>query len=142
MIANPAQRPLHFGTAGFGVRTVAYLVDALLLSLVGGAFPFLLIGGSPQPNGAAAGTSGLVALIYFAVFWSHLGGGRTLGMRLLRLRVVRTDMSPLSPGRAVIRFLGLWISFLVCFVGVLWVAFDSRHQGWHDKIADSVVIRN
>ncbi|MDQ6691930.1 MAG: RDD family protein, partial [Candidatus Dormibacteraeota bacterium] len=101
-----------------------------------------LIGGSPQPNGAAAGTSGLVALIYFAVFWSHLGGGRTVGMRLLRLRVVRTDMSPLSPGRAVIRFLGLWVSFLVCFAGVLWVAVDSRHQGWHDKMADSLVIRN
>jgi uncharacterized RDD family membrane protein YckC len=26
-------------------------------------------------------------------------------------------------------------------VGVIWVAFDSRHQGWHDKIARTLVVR-
>jgi uncharacterized RDD family membrane protein YckC len=30
---------------------------------------------------------------------------------------------------------------LVFFLGFIWVAFDKRKQGWHDKIAGTVVIR-
>jgi uncharacterized RDD family membrane protein YckC len=30
---------------------------------------------------------------------------------------------------------------LPLFIGILWVAFDSRKQGWHDKIAGTVVVR-
>jgi uncharacterized RDD family membrane protein YckC len=74
---------------------MAYLVDAFLLSLVGGAFPFLVITGNSEQivNGqrvtTGAGGSILVSLIYFVLFWSRWGGGRTLGMRLLKLRVIR-----------------------------------------------------
>jgi len=133
--------------AGFWIRTLAYLVDAFLLSLVGGAFPFLVITSTTERivNGqrvtTGAGGSILVSLIYFVIFWSHLGGGRTLGMRLLGLRVIREDGSELRVVGAFIRWLGLWLSFVVCFIGVIWVAFDSRHQGWHDKIAKTLVVR-
>jgi uncharacterized RDD family membrane protein YckC len=27
-------------------------------------------------------------------------------------------------------------------MGLLWVAFDPRKQGWHDKLAGTVVIRS
>jgi uncharacterized RDD family membrane protein YckC len=27
------------------------------------------------------------------------------------------------------------------FAGIIWVAFDRRKQGWHDKLADTVVVR-
>ncbi|TME18926.1 MAG: RDD family protein [Chloroflexi bacterium] len=30
---------------------------------------------------------------------------------------------------------------LVCFLGVIWVAIDSRHQGWHDKLVNTYVVR-
>ena len=140
--------PPQLAPAGFFIRTVAYLVDAFLLSLVGGAFPYLVITNTSEQivNGqrvtTGAGGSVLVSLIYFLIFWSHLGGGRTLGMRLLRLRVIREDGSELRVVGAFIRWLGLWLSFVVCFVGVIWVAFDSRHQGWHDKIAKTLVVRS
>jgi uncharacterized RDD family membrane protein YckC len=29
-----------------------------------------------------------------------------------------------------------------CFLGMLWVAFDARKQGWHDKLAGTVVIKD
>jgi uncharacterized RDD family membrane protein YckC len=140
--------PSQLAPAGFFVRTWAYLIDAFLLSLVGGAFPFLVIANNNEQiaNGqrvtTGAGGSVLVSLIYFLIFWSHLGGGRTLGMRLLRLRVIREDGSELGVSGAFIRWLGLWLSFAVCFVGVIWVAFDSHHQGWHDKIAKTLVVRS
>jgi uncharacterized RDD family membrane protein YckC len=141
--------PSQLAPAGFFIRTVAYLVDAFLLSLVGGAFPYLVMTSptsAPVTNGqhltTSAGGSILVSLIYFLIFWSHLGGGRTLGMRLLRLRVIREDGSQLGLVGAAIRWLGLWLSFVVCFIGVIWVAFDSRHQGWHDKIAKTLVVHS
>jgi uncharacterized RDD family membrane protein YckC len=141
--------PSHLAPAGFWIRTVAYLVDAFLLSLIGGAFPYLVITntsgvqvGNGQHLSTSAGGSILISLIYFVIFWSHFGGGRTLGMRLLRLRVIREDGSELGVVDAAIRWLGLWLSFVICFIGVIWVAFDSRHQGWHDKIARTLVVRN
>jgi len=125
-------------TAGFGIRTIAYLLDALILSFCGGAFPYLVIAtynGGPSGNtGQQATTSAsgslLISLVYFVFFWSRLGGGRTLGMRLFRLRVVQEE-----------DMVGLWLSFACCLLGVIWVAFDSRHQGWHDKIARTLVVR-
>ena len=142
----PAHPP---ATAGFGVRTLAYLVDALLLSFVGGAFPYLVINtatSAPSGNpGQQVTTSGggslLVSLIYFVLFWSSFGGGRTLGMRLFGLKVVREeDLGQMGVLSAFVRWIGLWLSFALCFVGVIWVAFDSRHQGWHDKIARTLVL--
>jgi len=133
--------------AGFGIRTLAYLVDALLLSLVGGAFPYLVISSSSTAGpGQQAATSGggsiLVSLIYFVLFWSTIGGGRTLGMRLFGLRVVmEQDLAPPGVMSALLRWIGLWVSFGLCFIGVIWVAFDPRHQGWHDKIAKTLVVR-
>jgi uncharacterized RDD family membrane protein YckC len=61
---------------------------------------------------------------------------------VLGLRVVdATTGQPISFGKAAIRWLGLFISFLVCLIGVIWVAFDARKQGWMDKIAGTVVVR-
>lgn len=38
------------------------------------------------------------------------------------------------------RVLGYYISFLALFLGFLWVLVDDRRQGWHDKIADTIVV--
>lgn len=42
----------------------------------------------------------------------------------------------------VIRYLGYYLSALPLGLGFLWVAFDARKQGWHDKLAGTVVIRS
>jgi uncharacterized RDD family membrane protein YckC len=66
----------------------------------------------------STGGSILVSLVYFVIFWSRFGGGRTLGMRLLGLKVIQEkDGATPEVGIALIRRLGLWLSFAVCFVG-------------------------
>lgn len=48
---------------------------------------------------------------------------------------------PASIIRYIIRILGLYISAIPLGLGIFWVAFDKRKQGWHDKLANTVVVR-
>jgi uncharacterized RDD family membrane protein YckC len=44
-------------------------------------------------------------------------------------------------GLAFLRWVGYIISAVVLYLGFVWIAFDAKKQGWHDKIAGTVVIR-
>jgi len=43
--------------------------------------------------------------------------------------------------RGLLRYVGFIIAAIPLLIGLIWAAFDSRKQGWHDKIAGTVVIR-
>lgn len=66
----------------------------------------------------------------------------TPGKMAIAARVVdaRTGGNP-TLNQLVIRALGYFLSTLVFGLGFVWVAFDLRKQGWHDKLANTVVIR-
>ena len=136
--AVPVTAELDRPKAGFWVRTGAYLIDAILLGLVSAVLGSL-VGG----NGTTTVNTinFVLGLVYFVYFWSEAGNGQTLGMRALHLQVVRTDGSPLALQNALIRYVGLIVSFLAILIGVIWVAFDSQKQGWHDKIAGTYVVK-
>jgi uncharacterized RDD family membrane protein YckC len=59
----------------------------------------------------------------------------------MKLRVVKTDGSELTLTDTFLRYVGLILSFLCLFIGVIWVAFDANKQGWHDKIASTYVVK-
>ena len=125
--------------AGFWIRTFAYLIDGIGIGIVSGIIGSIIA--SDATGTTANGISFLLGLAYFCYFWSSNGGGQTLGMRVLDLKVVRTDGSALTLTQALIRYVGLFVSFLVLAIGVIWVAFDPNKQGWHDKIAGTYVVR-
>ena len=91
--------------------------------------PYLMVG---------AGLSVLVALAvlcYVSVLWQG-----SPGQRLLGLKVVDPAGRPPGWGRWVARFVALTFSFGYLLLGVLWIAFDRLHQGWHDKLAGTFVV--
>lgn len=45
-----------------------------------------------------------------------------------------------STGQFIVRYLGYYIAMLPLFLGIFWVGIDKRKQGWHDKIAGTLVI--
>ena len=107
------------------------------------------VSSSDQANAAAAGFTGVAGILdlfellifgaYFSFFWSS---GGTLGMKIFKLRVADANTGqPIGFGRAVLRFIGFIISAIPCDIGLIWAAFDSRKQGWHDKIAGTVVLQ-
>jgi uncharacterized RDD family membrane protein YckC len=81
----------------------------------------------------------LVQVAYFVCFWAWRG--QTPGKMAVRIKIVSFDGSRIGWGAAVMRYLGYIISTMLFLLGFIWVYFDTRHQGWHDKIADTFVIR-
>lgn len=82
--------------------------------------------------------SSILFTIYVISLWLLVD--KTLGQALLGLRVVRTDGRSLTFIPALRRVVGYYISFFALLLGFLWVLIDDRRQGWHDKIADTVVV--
>jgi uncharacterized RDD family membrane protein YckC len=119
---------------GFWIRLVAYIIDAIILGIVSGIIQAIF------GQGAVASVLGIIiGLAYVVYFWTT--SGATPGKMAMGLRVVSTDGSPLTVGKAVIRYVGYFVSGIVILIGFIWIAFDANKQGWHDKIAGTYVIK-
>lgn len=126
--------------AGFWRRALAMLIDsgiysALLYLLLGAAYVnssfFTLEGFS----------SSMLILICTIILWVRYGG--TPGKLLLGCQIVNAKTyKPVTTRQSVIRYLGYYVSMITLFVGFLWVLWDKRKQGFHDKMADTVVVYN
>jgi uncharacterized RDD family membrane protein YckC len=67
--------------------------------------------------------------------------GTTIGGIVLNLKVVRHDGGPLNFLVAFVRALAAAFSAMVFFLGFFWIGWGGEKQGWHDKIAGTVVVR-
>ncbi len=82
----------------------------------------------------------LIQMLYFAGLWSRRGA--SFGQQMLGVQVRNErDGTRISFVRGCLRYLGYIVSTWVVYLGFIWVAIDSRKQGWHDKIAGTVAIR-
>jgi uncharacterized RDD family membrane protein YckC len=123
--------------AGFGIRTGALLLDAILIGMVVG-FTSDILPRFVQFNHGPGGV--LIALaIYGAAMWKTKG--TTIGGIVCGLKVVRLDDRPIDWPTAVVRALSCFLSLAVGGLGFLWVLFDNDRQSWHDKIAGTTVVR-
>lgn len=69
-------------------------------------------------------------------FW-----GSTPGKMLFRIKIVdATTEQPISPKQIFLRMAGYLVSGIPLMVGILWIGIDKRRQGWHDKMAGTVVV--
>ncbi len=75
---------------------------------------------------------------YFGYSWA--ASGKTFGMAVLGIRVVRADGSALGPRRAAVRAVVFPLSFLFFGAGLLGILVDRRHRALHDVIAGSAVV--
>ena len=137
--------------AGFWIRAAAAFVDSLIAGALQGIIVFLfagllglLLGGYESESllmiclaWLLGGSISVVYYVYFTAF-----GGQTPGKMALRIKVIRTDSSALTLGRAFYReTLGKFVSGIILGIGYLMVAFDEKKQGLHDRMADTYVVR-
>lgn len=133
--------------AGFWVRVAASLIDTALLLLV--TLPLLLaIYGRAYFDGSRAGFLAGVADVMISwvgpamgilVFWLYKQA--TPGKMMLNIQIIDAATGgSLSLGQSVVRYLGYFVSAIPLGLGLLWVGFDEKKQGWHDKMAGTLVI--
>ena len=147
------QPEIHY--LGFNSRFVAFLIDSTAASLLMAPFVSHLIGDLVLSDKDLSNRSELLALLgsmatrlsvdlvfmgtIFILFWIYKNS--TPGKMLFKSVIVDANtFSAPSTSQNIIRYLGYFLSFLPLGLGFLWIAFDQRKQGWHDKLAGTVVI--
>jgi len=127
--------------AGFWIRFLALLIDSVLLSVA--LFPLVFIFAPQLVQASTEWTLNvafnLLWLVIVILFWRLLSA--TPGKLLLGIRIVDTrGHERLSVLKCIGRYLAYLVAFLPLCLGFLWVAFDKRKQGWHDKLAGTLVV--
>jgi uncharacterized RDD family membrane protein YckC len=120
--------------ADIGSRILSIIIDSVVVGIVGGIF----IGSGNSTLGAIV--SFVIGLAYNWYFWTR-HNGQTLGKQLMKLRVVKEDGSDITDVDALIRFVGYYLNSIIFGLGWIWALFDDKGQGWHDKIARTMVVK-
>jgi uncharacterized RDD family membrane protein YckC len=134
--------------AGFWLRLGAFFIDTLIVSVVVGIILLAIFGRSYLQLSADGKTlwadvlfQGVLPAIAAILFWRFRGA--TPGKMLLSAKIVDANtFGPPSTGKLIGRYFAYLVSIVPMFLGFLWIAFDKRKQGWHDKLAGTVVIRD
>jgi len=130
------------------IDEIVMVILAFFVSLIFGGCAGLSLTAQSDFVSVLTGTAALITwaslfifqFLYFEYFWS--GSGRSVGMKLLNVNVVRrTQDEQLSFFRAAFRgTLGYAISALFFSPGFIWAAFGANKETWHDKIFDTWVV--
>lgn len=135
----------HVGLAG---RGVAMLVDlgvlavgfALFTAMLSGILQLLTDEKLPAIVAGLLSVGGLtIAAIYFVGFWAF--EGQTPGMRFLGIRLEHDGTPELGIRRAVKRLVGTVLAVLPAGLGFVPVLFRDNRRGFHDRFADTDVIK-
>ena len=137
--------------AGFWVRLGASLVDTIIYLLLTAPMLIAIYGWEyydfeEEIYGFIAGPADLLIswiVPMIATIWLWMTYRATPGKMLFSLKVVKADTgAALTLKEAFIRYLGYVLAAIPLCLGFIWVAFDPKKQGWHDKLAGSVVVRS
>jgi uncharacterized RDD family membrane protein YckC len=135
--------------AGFWIRFWASLIDTILLMVV--IVPLLVavygwVYFTEESSSVYRGPADFLISVVFPLavivaFWFYKQA--TPGKMMLNMKIVDAKTGgPISVGQSIGRYFAYILSTIPFCLGFLWVAFDRRKQGWHDKLAGTVVIRS
>jgi uncharacterized RDD family membrane protein YckC len=131
---------------GFWIRLVAYIIDAILLSVAMGVIGAVVGVNFFSPDIETFSMSAnvislVVGWLYFALLESSERGA-TVGKMAMGLRVVTDQGQRLSFLNATGRYFAKIISAIILCIGFIMIAFTDRKRGLHDMIASTLVIKN
>ncbi len=133
--------------AGFWIRVIAAIIDSIWLIAL--TFPLLWMVYGPSYFSSTAFIMGyadffisyILPIIVVLMFWIYKSA--TPGKMILGIKIADAEtLGKVPKGRLLVRYLGYYPSMLILFLGIFWVAWDKRKQGWHDKLAKTVVVKN
>lgn len=133
--------------AGFWIRFGAMLIDLVVMIIVL-YIPLTMIYGEEYWIGEQfiygfwdVILGYIVPIIVTIWFWLRYSG--TPGKMATKLRIVDAATgNKMTTGQAIGRYFAYTIAILPLCLGLIWVGIDKKKQGWHDKLAGTVVIRD
>lgn len=131
---------------GFWQRFLAIFIDGLILLGIDAVVKFSM-GINPlnlteiHPNAIYAFLINMVVgFSYYTFFQAKFKG--TLGKHALGLVVVDEEtLTNMSIGQASARYFMQFVSGLIFCLGYITVGINQRKQGWHDKVAKTLVVK-
>lgn len=134
---------------GFWIRLGAVILDSVIIFGITLLAVRLLYGQGYLEWAMEGATEGMtrerlffnwvLPAVYSVGFW--ILKSATIGKMLVKVKIVNAKTGePASPLQCIVRYLGYFVSALPLGLGFIWVAFDKRKQGWHDKIARTFVV--
>jgi uncharacterized RDD family membrane protein YckC len=127
--------------AGFWRRVAAYLIDSILISIVGGIL-FAILAGIGGDGGAVIGyLIWIVGGFVYSAAMESSSHQATIGKIALGIQVTDLEGNKLTFGRALGRNLAKILSALILYIGFIMAAFTERKQGLHDMIAGTLVVQ-
>lgn len=144
LVNENVEKDIEYG--GFWVRFLASLVDsvwvlALTLTLGWAIYGAIYFESTEVVMGTAdVLITYILPLVITISFWIYKAA--TPGKMVMGLKIVDAHtLGKASGGKLVLRYIGYYLSLIPFGLGYLWVAWDKRKQGWHDKIAGTLVIK-
>ncbi len=135
-----------FEYVGFWSRFGASIIDSIIIIAITLPTLYLIYGGDyfvseefvqGFPDFIISYVFPLVATILFWIYKCATPGKIALSVKIVD---AKTGNNP-TVSQSIIRYLGYYVSLIPLGLGFFWVAWDSKKQGWHDKMAGTVVIR-
>lgn len=148
--------PVTYELASWGVRAVAFALDALVFVALGAVIGIVVSIAETDQEAAQRLAETLVltvgvpiALLYAPLLMGRPGprNGQTLGKQAMGIRVVREDGQPMTVGTGMLRdafgrqLLAALSSGIYALFDYLWPLWDRNRQCLHDKIARTRVVR-
>jgi uncharacterized RDD family membrane protein YckC len=133
---------------GFWARVGAAIIDTILAMVIVAPLLTYFYGAEYwiRTGSLIAGPADLllnwilpaIAVILFWIYRQATPGKMAIGAKIVDAKTLGKP----ATGQLLIRYLGYYVSIIPLMLGILWVGFDARKQGWHDKIAGTLVVRS
>ncbi|HAG92928.1 MAG: RDD family protein [Pseudomonadales bacterium] len=143
--AEVTQAAVEHQYMGFWMRVLASIIDNIWMGIVIAIVMLVVLVATPLDDESTQYmiTSGMVQLvlpfILVVALWVRFAS--TPGKMAFKGKIVDANtFEEVSGGRLVVRYLGYFVSILPLGLGLFWIAWDKRKQGFHDKLAGTVVI--
>lgn len=134
--------------AGFWIRTAASMVDLILILIITLPLTLMVYGSNTvwYSDQILLGPADFLInytfpFIVTIIFWMYKSA--TPGKMILKIKVLDAETGDkMTLGQSIGRYFAYLPAMIVFLIGIIWVAWDKRKQGWHDKLAKTIVVRD
>lgn len=130
----------EFEYAGFIDRLLAGILDTIIIYLPIIIIENIIIFTTLKPLSTIILFEIILPFIITIFFWTSKSA--TPGKLIMNMYIVDEKTgNPIEMAQSIMRYIGYFPAMLIFGLGLIWIAVDQKNQGWHDKIAGTIVIK-